>query len=135
MTLSAFFLPFKIISHTFTSIYLSLSYLAHFLIIVEALRYGSSFSVQIRSVTQNMKMGEKSTLNVINDVKRVFWHSNSSHYHITQLSLFIISCTFSNFSRQGLLYTAVVFPCKDIDICSYMVVGWVWIAKKHAQCR
>ena len=120
MTLSAFFLPFKILSHTFTSIYRSSSYLAHFLIIVEALRYGSSFYVQIRSVTQNMKMGEKGALNVINDVKRVFL--TFKLISLDQLSLFIISCTFSNFSRQGLLYTALVFPCKDIDICSYMAV-------------
>ena len=52
------FLPFKLIWPPYTTSYHFSSYLAYFPSIVAALRYSSSFSVQQRSVTQNMKMGK-----------------------------------------------------------------------------
>ena len=50
------FLPFNLISPPHTTSYHFSSYLAYFPSIVAALRYSSSFSVQQRSVTQNMKI-------------------------------------------------------------------------------
>ena len=75
-------------------------------------RYSSGFSIQIRSVTQNMKMGEKSALNFINDVERAFLPFKlisplyTSSYHF---SLYL-----AHFPSRvaGLLDKAVVFPCK-----------------------
>ena len=58
------------------------SHLAHFPKIAGALRYSSSFSMQNKTVTQNMKMGEKSEHNVIDDDMRVFCHSKACHHHI-----------------------------------------------------
>ena len=65
MALCALFLPFNdsILSHH-SSIQAG---------IAGALRYSSSFSMQNKTVTQNMKMGEKSEHNVIDDAMRVFF--------------------------------------------------------------
>ena len=75
------FLPFYLVSLNMSSHHFS-SHLAHFPKIVGALRYSSSFSMQNKTVTQNMKMGEKSEHNVIDDAMRVFlpFKSMSSPY-------------------------------------------------------
>ena len=63
------FLPFKLISPPYTTSYHFSSYLTYFPSIVGALRYSSSFPIQQKSVTQNMKMGAP---NVINNAGRTF---------------------------------------------------------------
>ena len=95
-----------LISHPYTSISHFLSYIAYILSLV------SKFTIQQRSVTQNMKMGEKNCPTLLMTLSTQFWDLNSSHTHIrASLIFFIISCTFSKFS-WGLLDIAVVFPSK-----------------------
>ena len=53
-------------SHTHMRTSITLSYHTYFPSIVGALRYSSSLSVQQRSITQKIKMCEKSTLNMEN---------------------------------------------------------------------